>query len=593
MYRWVLIIILMSTNLSSFAEEPAEIKDIQTTLSTLPLLDGSRIPNLLKLAGYYIYREPEKSAAYAEELVAISRKYDDQNSLTQGLRLQGQSELFLGKSSIAFQHLSEAINVANTTENPNFISVANRAMGVFYELILDYDKALEFYLVALKFARESNDPNDRAMVFNNIGNVLNAQGDYADANSYFSQSIEINKSLNNFEMEMNSTVGLGITYMKSGDLISAENTLKYVLNNEALTSGFTYSEAMVNLAHVSRLKGNLSEAIEQYEFVLSDANSSKYPPAVASAYLGLASTLEQTGQVDTAREVYQRGLTEFSDKTSVESEMALYEQYAALEYKEKQFEAAANIQATYIARRNEVQPITQRGLVSTLETLLNQERNVIKLQKQILENEREMRNTSWYFFGIIGFALVTILLVLVLRLRKQAFLRLESTNKVLKKASETDPLTGIGNRRYLKNRVPHYESTDQSLSFLLLDIDHFKAINDYYGHTVGDDILVTLANTVKKLCRKDELFARIGGEEFVVLLIGVEEEAAVQFAERIRSSIELMTTAIDKPITVSIGLSFGNIKDSTFDEMYKRSDTALYNAKNNGRNKVTAHKELA
>lgn len=124
------------------------------------------------------------------------------------------------------------------------------------------------------------------------------------------------------------------------------------------------------------------------------------------------------------------------------------------------------------------------------------------------------------------------------------------------------------------------------MAFLLLDVDHFKDINDNFGHDAGDEVLVAIAHKIKRLCRKDDLFARIGGEEFVILLMDSSEVSACLFAERVRSSIEEMAGPFESKVTASIGVAFGNMKNANYDELYKQADIALYSAKDKGRNKV-------
>ena len=178
------------------------------------------------------------------------------------------------------------------------------------------------------------------------------------------------------------------------------------------------------------------------------------------------------------------------------------------------------------------------------------------------------------------------MLFLALRLRQQKLLRLEQTNQSLLVASETDPLTQVGNRRYLDKKLSMLSQTSIELAFLLLDIDHFKTLNDTYGHDMGDDVLVRLANILKALCRKEDVLARIGGEEFVILLPNTDESASLVFAERIREAVASNTFEVSKRVTVSIGVALGNTKNANYDELYKQADTAMYRAKTDGRNHV-------
>jgi len=424
------------------------------------------------------------------------------------------------------------------------------------------------------------------MVYNNLGNVLNSQNDYANAVTYFEKSIEINTEINDIEMKMNASVGLSVSLLLSGKAVKAQSLLETVISNQSHISDFTFSEASVNLAHVYKSLKEFSSAKSLYKFVINDERGSAYPPAVASAYLGLADVLIQANQIKEAIDIYQKGIIEVKNKISVESEMALYESLAKLELSQGNFEAAATIQSAYIERRNQIQPLIQEGIVQKLESQLQMERDYIKLQDELLISERESRHSSLYLFAVVIVSLISLVLFLVLMLRKQVIARLETTNKTLKKASETDHLTGIGNRRFLEHKINEYKGQNIKMAFLLLDIDHFKDINDNFGHDAGDEVLVAISDTIKCLCRKDDLFARIGGEEFVILSMNSREESTFLFAERVRKSIEGMARPCESKVTASIGVALGNMKKTNYDELYKQADIALYLAKGQGRNKT-------
>ncbi|GAA0857599.1 diguanylate cyclase [Aliiglaciecola litoralis] len=589
MSRWGVLLILLFSQIANASSSDTDVLALERELT---LVDKPKQKHILTtLASHYLYIKPTKTITFAEQLIELAKQIGDKSSLSDGLRLLGQAHMFQGNNKLAFRHLQQALEVSLETDDYHLISVANRALGVFNELILDYSKALDYYLKALGYAERNNNIEDKATVYNNIGNVFNAQGAYDDAIRYFSLAIDLYISLNNFDLQMNSTVGLGAAQLKAGSLVQAKQTLESVIELEHKIRSFTFSEATVNLAHVQRLKQNYPAAIELYQFVIQDERGSSYPPAVAAAYLGLANCYEQTDRLDDARQVYQEGIAKVSDKATVESEMALFEQLAKLELTQQQYEAAANIQARYIDRRNQVQPLIQQRLVTKLETQLAMERELRRLQNEVLIKERNERYNTLIMFGAVLFAMTSIILFLLLRLRKQALSKLQSSNSILKKYSETDPLTGIGNRRYLENSLKQYQHTNTELAFLLLDIDYFKSINDRFGHKAGDQLLKNLAELIKSLCRKNEILARIGGEEFVLLLFGSDQESAIMFAERIRKSIAQMPAINDAAVTVSIGVSFGQVQESNFDDLFRQADIALYLAKKQGRNRVKVYQE--
>lgn len=160
----------------------------------------------------------------------------------------------------------------------------------------------------------------------------------------------------------------------------------------------------------------------------------------------------------------------------------------------------------------------------------------------------------------------------------------------LKKLSVTDQLTGIYNRvkfhEALTEEIKRYRRYEASLSIIMLDIDHFKSVNDTHGHDVGDIVLVRLVKLVKDYIRETDIFSRWGGEEFIILLPHTTIVNAAKLAERIRIRIteEVFDTA--GAITCSFGVAEFNANDS--DETFtKRVDNALYKSKHDGRNRVT------
>ncbi|MCF6245064.1 MAG: sensor domain-containing diguanylate cyclase [Sulfurovum sp.] len=167
--------------------------------------------------------------------------------------------------------------------------------------------------------------------------------------------------------------------------------------------------------------------------------------------------------------------------------------------------------------------------------------------------------------------------------------------KHLKHLASTDPMTELNNRRAFfelsELEISKAKFDKEQLSCLVIDIDHFKRINDTYGHDVGDIVINDVAKLMILNTRTKDHIGRIGGEEFAVLMPKTNAESAYQIADRLRENISKHTIAIDNheaiKITISIGLStLTKDKDETIHTLLKRADTALYKAKNNGRNQV-------
>lgn len=169
---------------------------------------------------------------------------------------------------------------------------------------------------------------------------------------------------------------------------------------------------------------------------------------------------------------------------------------------------------------------------------------------------------------------------------------LKEANKKLKVLANTDSLTGVNNRGYFMKLAKQYfniaKRNKTTLQILSLDLDYFKSINDTYGHQAGDKVLKEFAEKVSSLLRKSDIFGRVGGEEFAILLQNTSTDGAQLFAKRVCDSVEAMKIKFDEEIlhiTVSIGMA--ELSDEkNIDELLKKSDEALYKAKENGRNRV-------
>lgn len=177
---------------------------------------------------------------------------------------------------------------------------------------------------------------------------------------------------------------------------------------------------------------------------------------------------------------------------------------------------------------------------------------------------------------------------------KKIATELEVINKKLKETAIIDSLTGVYNRYYFDEKLSFLMESSLTfrspLSLILLDLDHFKAVNDTYGHKAGDKVLIEVANTINNLIDEANVFARWGGEEFIVLMPMTNLKDAQNFAEKIRHTLECIDHLGVGTVTVSIGVSTWDYIESS-EQWFKRTDDYLYKAKNKGRNCVMTSKE--
>lgn len=207
-------------------------------------------------------------------------------------------------------------------------------------------------------------------------------------------------------------------------------------------------------------------------------------------------------------------------------------------------------------------------------------------------------------FAHISILLLTIVLPLIsfslhhlMHKRSEAFIadlvkRLSEDREKFSDLSMIDPLTGLFNRRGLHNKLNYLINDPKPANhfLLLLDIDHFKAYNDNYGHTMGDKALAAVAVAIRDAVRSRDIVVRYGGEEFLVLLIDIDEASALLAAERVRQAVldlkipHMYNEHVSTTVTLSVGIAY--LADKNIDASLTAADSALYQAKNQGRNAV-------
>lgn len=189
-------------------------------------------------------------------------------------------------------------------------------------------------------------------------------------------------------------------------------------------------------------------------------------------------------------------------------------------------------------------------------------------------------------------AMATVIGIMAMRLRREVAER-RSAQAELERMALTDPLTGLDNRRsffaHLERELSRAERGSPNPGLILLDLDRFKRLNDTFGHPAGDAALVAVAKCLHDLVRPSDVAARVGGEEFAILVANSAADAVAQIAERTRAQIEQLSFYWDGtkvPITASLGFARARVGESE-QKLYERADHALMHAKETGRNRVT------
>jgi diguanylate cyclase (GGDEF)-like protein len=224
-------------------------------------------------------------------------------------------------------------------------------------------------------------------------------------------------------------------------------------------------------------------------------------------------------------------------------------------------------------------------------------RGGISVTFDVTATEKKMARNRFGFIGL-GIAATLLLLGIILFLIFRLAGRLSDAYSTIEKMSITDDLTQLFNRRHfharLDEEIERARRYEHPMSLLMMDLDHFKRINDRYGHQTGDDVLKTIAAILRAKTRNADVVARYGGEEFVVLLPETKQKAARVTAEKLRTAIEQhQLSAPDRSVfhvTASFGVSSLDMADKNNadpgDQIVKMADDAMYQAKQAGRNRV-------
>jgi diguanylate cyclase (GGDEF)-like protein len=217
-------------------------------------------------------------------------------------------------------------------------------------------------------------------------------------------------------------------------------------------------------------------------------------------------------------------------------------------------------------------------------SLYNLSENAWRLSNEIVSGIADEAQYLIKIYVFVSYGLLPFMLLLYLTIKVVKY----KIQDNIEYRANVDNLTGLYNRYSLEDlfkKISLEMNPSGVICLLLCDIDHFKMVNDRYGHDVGDNVLCDVAKNIKKTCRDKDYVFRYGGEEFVVLTSIDNFENVRVFGERIRSSVENAAIIEGQKVTISIGIAVG-VKNNTLDALLKQADEALYAAKNSGRNRV-------
>lgn len=342
-----------------------------------------------------------------------------------------------------------------------------------------------------------------------------------------------------------------------GDRMKAIGTLEQIL---AQTEG----------THYARLIGEVHSLLAQWKFAEGLANEAERHAQVAiERSVGIVHSLPQ---VDAYRTLY-------------EIAMQRKDTAKALEY----LRAYTDADRAYLDGAKARELAFQMVKHETLQK--NQTIELLNKQNQVLQLEQQVHAKSTQATRL----LIALLAVLLATIAYWAY-KTKKMQVSFRHLAETDTLTGVSNRHHFSRRaeaaLEYCQRSGEQVALVMLDLDEFKAINDRHGHAMGDWVLQNVAAACRATCRKNDLFGRLGGEEFAFLLIGADLPSALQLAQECRErigAIDTGSTGATFRVTASFGVAASADAGFNFHVLLARADEAMYRAKREGRDRISLH----
>ncbi|MFK7888600.1 MAG: diguanylate cyclase [Gammaproteobacteria bacterium] len=474
----------------------------------------------------------ESSAAAAQRVIAIARYF--QADFPRAL-----------ESAIGAERLYAKLG--NLNRQASVLSL----IGAIHGSSKQYERALEVYERAYQVSKQAESGSGQAIVLMNLGKTHYDLGDYASALSHYEQSLDKYEALLVDGEQIRpdallfARMGIADSLLRQGRIDEAIERATAVLA-EANETTLIYPNALTILGEAWLTKGGLDQAETYLERARAEADRTARPAKQAEVLRLLSLLAAKRGDLKLA--------------------LALQSQVNDVNltiYNERSSEELARLEARY-------------------ETNLRDQ----KIQLQALELQR---NQLW-LLAIAAVALTALLLVGVIF---ALYRRKRLANRVLLDLAETDPLTGLLNRRSMSAFLQSLEGERRDgCTVCVLDLDDFKQVNDRFGHEIGDQLLIRVADSMKRSLRATDRVARWGGEEFLTVLTGRSRDDAVMIAHRLCQQIQAITLEPEpgQRVTASASIGLAHFEPAVdANEVVRRADKAMYSAKALGKNQTVVY----
>ena len=527
----------MSNKIQKVADEL--LKQLEKAVS-----DEERADTLIKLSSTFRTSDPEKATGYAFEALELSESSGLGIFTAKAFMLLGIINYFHGDYTKALEYNFKALQKAEAIAEKKLLSDCMNNIGLIYFDQGDYPRALEYHQKALLIKEETEDLQGISACYNGIGSIYWHQGSYDTAREYYEKSLDIKRKLEDSAGIAICMNNIGASYQKQeryGEALPHYLKSLEIRRNIGDTIGTSYS--LSNIGENYMYQGAYAKALEYFEKSLELNEELGEKNGIASCCINIGHLHLKNGDCESALEFLAKGLNFSIEIGSIDLKM---DAYSGLSETHECLGDAKNALRYFKFYR------------TANEQLFGQEqtRKIAQLETRFELEKKQHEIEIW------------------------------------RKASVTDPLTKISNRQGLWNRIraemEKADANESNIIIALVDIDKFKNFNDTYGHDCGDAVLISVA---KILCRSiGEIghAGRWGGEEFLIVIPGMNMESGFRVIDGVRENIEKHVLRHgDKNLSVTASFGVAEYrKGADIDKTIKSADDALYTAKEQGRNCV-------
>lgn len=586
-----------------------QLQQMEPTARNAPALTRAEFLSQLALTHRSLGKF-DSALQLAEELYEFGRAQDNKIIIAKGLLTKAYVRSAMNERQLSHELAFAAEKLAHTTSDLVLRVQATITAGQSYAEQGNYPVALNRLQSAVELAQKvGEDKVPLASALNALTLLYTQMREYDKAWESLAETFEVSEALNSagrMSIANNTEYGLAI------DTRQYKRAMRALLNNLELTRKIgakrMIATTLVNLSDINLKLHEFSTALRFANEAGAAARDASDDAIEATSRINAGQAYMGTGKVAEGKKSFALGMAYFEktgDKPELQSLLTEYGQ--ALE-RVGDYQGAVQAYHRERAISNELFEAQRKKAMWELQEKYDTEKKKRQIESLSHENEaksaeltaRRLQQRIWWLLAVV-FALAAVIVGLLYRKVRQANAQLEVKNLELKAQSSLDPLTSLYNRRHFQeymrthNQVERRGANGEDIvgALFLMDVDHFKHVNDTYGHAAGDAVLKMIAESLRVALRETDMIVRWGGEEFLAFLPAIPRNGVDEIARRILHSISSQPVAFqDHMIHVNVSVGFAPFPLAPggaplpWERAVNLVDMALYLAKAHGRNRA-------